>query len=65
MLVAMPFALAAGPGAEPVVSRQLVTFVIVFTVPGGIETSLLVCAQRRLSVVRAWWLRRGWWPEAS
>jgi len=63
MLAAVPFALAAGLGADPVVSQQLVMFTVVFTVLGGIETWLLARARRRLHVVTSSWLRRGWWPE--
>ena len=64
MLTVGPFALAAGLGADPVVTQQLVVFTIVFTVLGGMETWLLARARRRLGVVTASWLRRGWWPEA-
>lgn len=63
MLAAVPFALAAGLGADPVVSQQLVAFTVVFTVLGSIETWLLARAWRRLDVVTAPWLRRGWWSE--
>ncbi len=63
MLTAVPFALAAGLGADPVVSQQLVVFTLLFTVLGGIEIWLLTRARRRLGVVTASWLRRGWWPD--
>jgi hypothetical protein len=64
MLTVVPFALAAGLGTDPVVSQQLVVFSVLFTVLGGIEIWLLSSARRRLDVVTASWLRRGWWPEA-
>jgi len=63
MLTVVPFALAAGLGTDPVVSQQLVVFTVLFTVLGGIEIWLLASARRRLGVVTASWLRRGWWPE--
>jgi hypothetical protein len=62
MLAVVPFALAAGLGTSPAVAQQLVVFAIVFTVLGGLETWLLARARRRLGVVTAPWLRRGWWP---
>jgi len=40
-----------------------VVFTVLFTVLGGIEIWLLAQARRRLDVVTASWLRRGWWPE--
>jgi hypothetical protein len=63
MLAVVPFALSSGLGSDPVISRQLVAFTIVFTVLGGIATWLLALAQRRLGVVPRPWLRRGWWPR--
>ena len=63
MLAVVPFALAAGLGADPVVSQQLVVFTILFTVLGGIESWLLARARRRFGVVTSSWLRRGWWPQ--
>jgi hypothetical protein len=63
MLTVVPFALAAGLGTDPVVSQQLVVFTVLFTVLGCIEIWLLASARRRLGVVTASWLRRGWWPE--
>ena len=63
MLAVVPFALAAGLGADPVVRQQLVVFAILFTVLGGIEIWLLARSRRRLDVVTSSWLRRGWWPE--
>jgi hypothetical protein len=62
MLAAVPFALVAGLGADPVVSGQLVVFSVLFTVLGLLEVWLLVRAQRRLGVVTSSWLRPGWWP---
>jgi hypothetical protein len=64
MLTVVPFALAADLGTDPVVSQQLVVFTVLFTVLGGIEIWLLARARRRLGVVTASWLRRGWWPDA-
>ena len=64
MLAVVPFALTAGLGTDPVVTQQLVVFAIVFTVLGGIEIWPLARSRRRLDVVTASWLRRGWWPEA-
>jgi len=64
MLVVVPFALVAGLGADPVVSQQLVVFAVLFSVLGGIEIWLLARGRRRLGVVSASWLRRGWWPQA-
>jgi len=63
MLAVVPFALAAGLGADSVVSQQLVVFTVLFTVLGGIEGWLLAHARRRLGVVTPSWLRRGWWPD--
>ncbi|MBE3073457.1 MAG: hypothetical protein IMZ75_00690 [Actinobacteria bacterium] len=63
MLPVVPIALTAGLGADPVVSKQLVVFTVLFTVLGGIEIWLLAHARRRLDVVTPSWLRRGWWPE--
>ena len=63
MLTVVPFALAAGLGTDPVVSQQLVVFTVLFTLLGGIEIWLLARSRRRLDVVTASWLRRGWWPE--
>jgi hypothetical protein len=63
MLAVVPFALAAGLGADPVVRQQLVVFTVLFTVLGGIEIWLLARSRRRLDVVTSSWLRRGWWPE--
>ena len=63
MLVVVPFALVAGLGADPVVSQQLVVFTVLFSVLGGIEIWLLARGRRRLGVVSASWLRRGWWPQ--
>jgi hypothetical protein len=63
MLTVVPFALAAGLGADPVVSQQLAVFTVLFTALGGIEIWLLARTQRRLGVVPASWLRSGWWPE--
>jgi len=63
MLTVVPFALAAGLGADPVVRQRLSAFAIVFTVLGGIEIWLLARARRRLGVVSSSWLRRGWWPD--
>jgi len=63
MLAVVPFALAAGLGADPVVSQQLVVFTVLFTVLGGIESWLLARARRRLDVVTSSWLRRGWWHQ--
>jgi hypothetical protein len=63
MLTVVPFALAAGLGTDPVVSQQLIVFTVLFTVLGGIEIWLLARARRRLDVVTASWLRRGWWPD--
>jgi len=62
MLAVVPFALAAGLDADPVVSKQLVIFAILFTLLGRIETWLLARARRRLGVVTPSWLRSGWWP---
>jgi hypothetical protein len=63
MLAVVPFALAAGLSTDPDVTQQLVVFTIIFTLLGAIETWLLVRARRRLGLVAATWLRRGWWPE--
>jgi hypothetical protein len=65
MLTVVPLALAAGLGTDPAVRQQLVIFTIVFTTLGAIETWLLACAKRRLGLVDASWLRRGWWPETK
>ena len=63
MLVVVPFAFAAGLGADPVVSQQLLVFTVLFAVLGGIESWLLVRARRRLGAITSSWLRRGWWPQ--
>jgi hypothetical protein len=63
MLVVVPFALAAGLGADPVVRQQLVVFTVLFSVLGAVELWLLARARRRLGVVTSSWLRRGWWPR--
>jgi hypothetical protein len=63
MLMVVPFALAAGLSADPVVSQQLAVFTVLFTVLGGLEIWLLARARRRLGVVTTSLLRRGWWPE--
>ena len=63
MLAVVPLALAAGLGADPVVSQQLVVFTVLFTVLGGIEIWLLASARRRLGIVTGSWLRHGWWPR--
>jgi hypothetical protein len=61
MLTIVPFALAAGLDNDPAVSQQLVIFAILFSLLGGIETSLLAVGRRRLGVITPVWLRRGWW----
>ena len=63
MLVVVPFAFAAGLGADPVVSQQLLVFTVLFAVLGGIESWLLVRARRQLGAITSSWLRRGWWPQ--
>ena len=61
--IVVPVALAAGLGADQVVSQQLVVFTVLFSVLGGIESGLLVRARRRLGAVTSSWLRRGWLPQ--
>jgi hypothetical protein len=63
MLAVVPFAVAAGLGADQVVSQQLVVFTVLFRVLGGIEIWLLAHARRQLGVVTGAWMRRGWWPD--